>query len=218
MTPPDLPVTPPDLDATLDEVLQEIDRPPNAWARLRALPTPARVALGVGIAAAFAGGVVAVLGMRTDLPDPMPTRFAAGVGMLALGAVVSAGLSIRGIHRPPLGRIGLAVAGALAGVALVTPWLGVWPGEANHGAGLGCLAVGTLAAGLAGGALVGLARARAQPLEQRVLAGVSGGLVGFAMNEAWCSAGDAPHLLLGHASLAVVGGVLVAWVGGVWRR
>lgn len=214
MEPPSFPVEPPDLETTLDAVLDEVARPPDAWTSLRALPTPVRVAVGVLVAVAFAAAVVAVLGPRTDLPQQLSSRFASGLVALGLGAITTAALALRGLHRPPLGRLGLAAGIVIPLLAMATPLIpGFWPGTGDHGLGLGCLAVGTLAAGIGGGALLGLARARALPVEQRALAGVAGGLLGFAMNEVWCAAGDVVHLMVGHASLAVVGAVVVASLG-----
>ncbi|MCB9733486.1 MAG: hypothetical protein H6745_12850 [Deltaproteobacteria bacterium] len=211
-----------DLDALFARVAADtVDRAPNVRDKVRELRSRSRVALAA--TGALVVGVVMLLltGLHAELGgSQVVVRYA--VAMTGIAAVVAlmVALSLRGLHRRPLGPWVWVVVGAallLPVVLAVTPW--VW--DTGHpapyvGVGVPCLALGLVTGGLTG-AVVWLFQRGAPRAPWRLLtAAAAGGLTAFAMLQLHCPARDATHLLVGHASVGLLLAAVVGLV--VWLR
>lgn len=211
-----------ELDALFAAVAgQTVDRSPGLRDRIRELPTATRTAMAaVGLVAA-GGAALAVLGLRGDLADVELVRFVGSLLVLLSGAVASAGLGLRGLHQPGLGRRGAAlVALSLAipaAMALIPGW---WPSSASPAGwaphvmcllnGVGATTAMTL--------VVLLFQRPDHPAAWRLLSAAgAGGMVGMAVQQLACPAGGVLHVLGAHSLLGLVVGAGVVGIAALRR-
>lgn len=189
--------------------------------RLKALPVLARMGIVWGMALVIASIVALIMGFRPEVQGAAAVRYALGM----TGLVVLAGTlfyaSLRGLHRPAMGKVAwFGIGLALVLPAVLAAWPSLWTGsvEAAHlETGYGCTVLG-----LVTGAVVSLTAFALQrstsPAPFRVLSALAGGgVIAFGLLELHCPSRDPAHLVLGHASvvLALVG---LGWAGAaMWR-
>ena len=193
---------PPDVDAMLGAVEREIEdaeKKPTFWLRTR--PTWMRRAIAAA-AAALVVGIGGVLTLRGDFEDyPLPTMVAACV---ALGSLLVLALhqALRPLHRPPLSawaRAGLVALtlGATFTLALLSP-----PDAPSETLVSPCLFYGLLM-----GAPVYLILRlldRGAGVTSSLLAACAAGLAANLVLQLHCPRDGVEHLMINHASVAVL--------------
>ena len=208
---PKLDIQPPsdeEVQAAFDAVLAETEQDASSLERLRRLPTAARVAAAFLVSIVIAGGLVAMMGLRTDLGGLDKGPLAAGLIGLVGAALISTTAALRGPHRPGLGLRSWLLAGALIGVPALSPLVpGLWDGRPGY-AGWGCLMMGFIATGIGAAAIVVLSRWPGE-LSRMAFIAASGGLMAFAAQTLFCPCGDLDHQLLQHSSLALLAAVVL---------
>ena len=183
---------------------------PGPRERLAALSSPLRLALGLTGALGVAGVGLGAFGLRGDLRALSGLRMGIMVAGLLGASGVAAALALRGPQRPPLRPglrvlVGLLLALPLVSAAIPGAWEGMLvPPELRLSAVLKCLGIGIPVSVLASGVVLVFTRWIRVPRPRLVLAGLSGGLVGFAAQQLHCPAADPAHLLLSHASLGLL--------------
>ena len=189
-----------------------------AW--LRSLPTRARtVTAALWVSALVA--LVAVTMPRTRFAPLPADRVVLVVTVLAALLAVALRLGLRPLQVAPPGTA-LSVVGFVAG--LVAPFLfalgpspspfGDIPGVTFVQATVGCFVLGALVGGFVVVGLRLLDRGGHRSREAALFAATAGGLAANAALELHCPATAPAHLLLGHASVALV---LVLVYGGMRR-
>ncbi len=124
------------LEVLMSEVAgQATDREPSALERLRALPSPARLLLGLN--GALLLGLVAVLGMglRADIDRLQLARLVGSLGLLAVSTLAATAVALRGPERPPMTTAGRVAAGLVMALPFLTALIpGFWEGVDSEGA------------------------------------------------------------------------------------
>jgi len=207
---------PPSLDALRRRVDADLEKETGLLAGLRARPTAQRIGLVLTLIAVMVG-ITAGVTPRTDLADYPALRMA--VVLLVLSGVTSAAVwrLLRPLHLPKPSITStrlLLVAGVLAPtVAALWPVYGHVGNEAGEGLqfALGCGRCAAFGA-VMGAPVLALAtmlrRARVDGAAVVALAGVSAGLAGNLTLQLHCPITDPAHLVLAHAGLALVLGVV----------
>ena len=188
-----------------------VDRPPTVRDRLRELSTPVRIALAVGGALIMVTVALAITGVRADLSAQAVVRYAVAMTAIAglMGAAFAA--SLRGAAQKPLRRWtwALILVGLLVPLVLaVMPWLwdaggGSVAMAAPHAFGM-CGVMGIVTGALTAAVVCVFQREQWSVWSRLLTAVAGGGLTAFAMLQLHCPAGDATHLLVGHASAGLV--------------
>lgn len=207
---------PPGLEALRKRVDADLDREKGLMATLRDRPTPQRIAL-VLLLTGLLVGVTAAAAPRGELADYPIVRMA--IVLVALSGVTGVAIwrLLRPLHLPKPSTAStrlLLVAGVLAPtVAALWPLYGHVGHDPGHGmafaVGCGrCMAFGAVM----GAPVLALAtlmrRSRVDGAAVVALAGVAAGLVGNLTLQLHCPVTDPIHLLLAHASLALILGVV----------
>jgi len=189
--------------------------------RLRELPTRLRVVITLAGAALVATLVALIAEPREVFSATTIARYAVLLSALALLAVASFAVSLRGEQAWPLRKKAwVVIALTLALPVLLALMPGIWEPDGEAPAtdsGYFCTLIG-----LAVGALVSvpafLMQRAAVPVMARACAALAGGgVVAFGLLELHCPSRAVTHLLLGHAAVGAVLVVLAAlavW----WRR
>ncbi|MEM9695925.1 MAG: NrsF family protein, partial [Myxococcota bacterium] len=204
-----------------DEVQTSLEGEAGWLGRLRALSTPARLGLVVGVVVALTALIV-VTTPRQDLSEYPVLRMAMILVVLGALAATASWRLLRPLHLPRPSAASdrvLLVLGVLAPVVAA-----LWPMHEHvhvHEASVGflesafrCSAFG----GLFGLPVLGLAvvlrRARVDGAAVAALAGVTAGLTANLVLQLHCPMTDPAHILVGHVSLVL----LLAPVAAFWRR
>lgn len=196
---------------------ETVDRRAGLLERLRACATRTRIALGLGLGLGLGGAVLLGLGFRTDLREVglwMPAMLV----VLAMLGFLSVVVSLRGMHRRPLGRLAWMFSGmTLLGPLLLSLVPGLWPGhpvpEYPMPWETGCFWFGAAVALPSAGALVLLQR-EGRPAVWRILnAAGAGGCIGFIVQQLFCPANDLWHMVTAHGFLGLAVGIaFLVWV------
>ncbi len=211
-----------ELDALFAHVAEHtVDREPTVLDRLQELPTAVRATAAAAAMLAVGAVALAFLGVRSDVETALLPHFVGTLLFLISAAVGSAGLGLRGLHQPPLGRQGtFAVAIFLllpVGLAVLPGW---WPSSAapqGWTPHTRCLlnGVGTTTA-----VTVLLLVFQRSPIAVpwRVLAAAAaGGLAGMTVQQLACPAGGMLHVLGAHSLLGLMVGAGVLGVAALRR-
>ena len=206
-----------------------VDRPTSLRAWLSEAATPVRLTIaGAGVMAVMLIAMVTG-GLRADMRSVELVRFIPALtSVVALLAIVLT-LTLRGLHRRPMGRALWAILGAAfllqLGLALfpeiylsspaVVPLV-----DDMEGGALSCLMYGVVTGAPLGLLIWLLQRSDRPPAWRLAGAGCVGGMAAFAALQLHCPSHDPGHLLLQHgltslglAVVAVALGYFVAKVG-----
>ncbi len=195
-----------------------VDKRPGLRDRLRELSTPVRILLAVAGALVMATVALLVTGVRADLTGQAILRY--GIAMAAIAGFMGAAfaVSLRGMHRRPLGRAAWLVVVVMLAVPLVLavmPWIWDTPDPPAAMAGMGhmpCLLLGLVTGALTAAVAWVFQRQDVSVLWRLVAAVAGGGLTAFAMLQLHCPSTDASHLLIGHAGVGLILAAAVATV------
>lgn len=207
---------PPGLEALRQRVDADLDEEKGLLASLRARPTPQRIALVIVVTAVLMA-VTAVAMPRAEIAEYPVLRM--GIVLATLSTVMAAAVwrLLRPLHLPKPSASStrlLLVAGVLAPTVAA-----LWPlyGHVGHHAGEGmhfalgcgrCMAFGAVMGAPVLALATMLRRARVDGAAVVGLAGVAAGLVGNLTLQLHCPITAPLHLLLAHASLAVLLGIV----------
>jgi hypothetical protein len=177
-----------------------------------------RVVLALGAALVVMAVMTLILGMRNDMGTVAIAPYLVAMGGLALIALASFSVSLRGAHQRPLGGLAWGV----VGLALLVPIeLALNPDfwsrapVAADSIGTMCLALGIVTGALASMPVFLMQRASVPVMARAAAALAGGGVVAFAMLQLHCPSHDVSHLVFGHAAvgaLLVAGSVLIVWM------
>ena len=209
------------VDAIWEQVAEEtVDHKTNLRERLRQLASPARIAIAsfamIGIGASF----LAMSGLRPDLDAGSTAWLATVHAIVLLGSVGGLALALRPNHLPPLNLLAWLGVGSVLlmpiAIALVP---GLLPGMTGHPptvAHVMCAANGLFMALPATAVVLLLDRSR-NPASWRVLlAAGAAGMSAFGMGAWHCPSVDPFHLIVAHAGLGAVLGLVVLGVVRLW--
>lgn len=207
---------PPGLAALRARVDEDLEREQGLLATLRALPTPQRIGLVV-ILTGLLMGLTAVVTPRGEMADYPVVRMVVVLAVMGAVMAVAVWRLLRPLHLPKPSSTAtrlLLVAGVLAPTVAA-----LWPvyGHAGHDPGHGlsfamgcgqCMAFGAVMGAPVLALATMLRRAKVDGAAVVALAGVAAGLVGNLTLQLHCPVTDPLHLLLAHASLALILGVV----------
>ena len=202
-------------DRLLASVRSRLDSERGWRGRLRALPTPWRVGLGIAVLVALALAI-GVFAPRSDLADYPVGLLSAAVIALAGGAILSTLLLLRPLQlRPVSARRVALLAFAGFGIPAVLAWpqahdlvhahpesfLGTGDDFAKHA--LGCFAFGLVTALPFVALLLALDRRERRPWRDVALCAAAGGLAGNLTLLLHCPLVAREHLYAGHATVGL---------------
>lgn len=196
--------------------------PRGLVARLREQPTVVRVLLAMGVAMLVSAVLALSIGPREDFAEVTVVRYVVAMSGLAVLALASFAVSLRGVHRRPLGPwawvvIGLTLVVPFVLAAIPSIWVPAGVVIEPTDTGYGCTALGILTGGLISVPAFLMQRASVPAVARACAAVAAGGVVAFGLLELHCPSRDVTHLVVGHAA---VGAALVAGCAAVvwWRR
>lgn len=208
-------------DALFAAVKADLERERGFTAWLRALPTGGRVAGAAAVAGLLVTAVGAGLPRGRFAPMPMD-RVVLVVTVLAALLALALRLGLRPLQAAApsaalslVGFVGGVVAPFLFALGPTpAPFYGI-PGITFAQMTVGCFVIGSVTGALVVVALWALDRGGHRSREAALFAATAGGLAANAALELHCPATDLPHLVLGHASVALA---LVLAYGAIPRR
>jgi hypothetical protein len=195
-----------DLELLLGVVERRIEREHGPIARLRSLPSPARVGLAIAGAAAVALGVLLFL-RRPDLGVYPTLRLLSALGAYALLAAAAVRIALRPLQLRalPIGfRVGVVAAGVIVPfVVAAAPAAHLAHPASISGPALPCFLLGCALALPALVLLWALDRGGHESWTGALASAAAAGLVGVLGIDLHCPVTDPAHLLAGHATIAV---------------